>query len=69
MKTTIYVEGGGDTTRLHSELRQGFKTLFENAGFCGRLPKVFACGSRNDAFSDFKTAFPGITARWRWDGR
>lgn len=57
MKTTIYVEGGGDTAHLCSELRKGFKALFESAGFGGRLPKVVACGSRNDAFGDFKTAF------------
>lgn len=57
MKVTIYIEGGGDTKRLHSELRQGFKTLFENAGFRGKLPRVIACGSRNDAFRDFTIAF------------
>lgn len=57
MKTTIYIEGGGDTAHLCSELRKGFKALFENAGFRGKLPKVVASGSRNDAFYDFKTAF------------
>lgn len=57
MKTTIYIEGGGDTAHLCSELRKGFKALFENAGFRGRLPKVVACGSRNDAFGDFKIAY------------
>lgn len=57
MKTTIYIEGGGDTASLHSELRQGFQSLFKSAGFTGRLPKVVACGSRNDAFGDFKTGY------------
>lgn len=57
MKTTIYIEGGGKTKQLHSELRHGFKTLFEKAGFSDKLPKVVACGSRNDAFGDFTTAF------------
>lgn len=57
MKTTIYVEGGGNTAYLCSELRCGFKALFESAGFIGRLPKIVACGTRNDAFNDFKTAF------------
>lgn len=56
MKTTIYIEGGGNTAHLCSELRKGFKALFENAGFGGRLPKVVASGSRNEAFSDFNTA-------------
>jgi hypothetical protein len=57
LKVTIYIEGGGDTKSLHGELRQGFKTLFENANFGGKLPKVVACGSRNNAFRDFKIAF------------
>jgi len=52
----IYIEGGGDTDLLRSELRKGFQSLFEKAGFKGRLPKVIACGSRNNAFDDFKTA-------------
>ena len=56
MSVKIYIEGGGDTDALRSELRQGFQSLFEKAGFQGRLPKVVACGSRNDAFDDFKTA-------------
>lgn len=56
MKTTIYIEGGGKTDALHRELRKGFQSLFAKAGFEGRLPKVVACGSRNDAFSDFQTA-------------
>jgi len=57
LKTTIYIEGGGNTAHLRSELRRGFKALFENAGFSGRLPKIVACGSRNEAFEDFETAF------------
>jgi len=57
LKTTIYIEGGGNTAHLRSELRKGFQALFKNAGFSGRLPKIVACGSRNEAFEDFKTAF------------
>jgi hypothetical protein len=56
LKTTIYIEGGGDTKSLHSQLRQGFQALFKNAGFTNRLPKVVACGSRNDTFKDFQIA-------------
>jgi hypothetical protein len=55
--TAIYVEGGGNANRiLKTELRQAFRDLFIKAGFSGRLPKVIACGSRNEAFSDFKVA-------------
>ncbi len=57
MKTTIYIEGGGDTKSLHSELRRGFQELFKNLGFTNRLPRVVACGSRNDTFRDFTIAF------------
>lgn len=60
MKTTIYVEGGGTTQLLQSELRQGFQSLFKSAGFAGKLPKVVASGSRNEAYEDFATAFKNI---------
>lgn len=56
MSVKIYIEGGGKTDRLKSELRQSFQQLFIKAGFHSRLPHVVACGSRNDAYSDFKTA-------------
>lgn len=56
LKTTIYVEGGGNTKHLHTELRQSFQSLFEKAGFKGRLPKVVASGSRNEAYADYCTA-------------
>ena len=56
MSVKIYIEGGGDTDSLRSELRKGFQSLFEKAGFKGRLPKVIACGSRNDAFGVFEMA-------------
>lgn len=60
MKTTIYIEGGGTTKQLQSELRHGFQALFTSAGFAGKLPKVVASGSRNEAYADFATAFKNI---------
>ncbi|MBB5022858.1 DUF4276 family protein [Desulfurispira natronophila] len=56
MKTTIYVEGGGNTKQLKSELRRGFQALFTSAGFGGKLPKVVAASSRNEAYDDFQIA-------------
>ncbi len=51
----IYVEGGGNSKELQSRCREGFKKLLEASGkFPNRLPRIIACGSRNDAFSDFK---------------
>jgi hypothetical protein len=52
----VYVEGGGDGHALRTDCRRGFRTLFEKAGLAGRMPRVVACGSRNEAFNDFCTA-------------
>lgn len=52
----IYVEGGGDAALLKTECRQGFSRFFESAGFKGKMPRVVACGGRNDAFDSFCTA-------------
>ena len=56
MKIKIFVEGGGDGSTLKTECRRGFSTFFERAGMKGRMPSVLACGSRNEAYSDFCTA-------------
>jgi len=52
----VYMEGGGDSQNLHTELRQGMRAFLEKAGLKGMLPKVFACGRRDDAYRDFKQA-------------
>lgn len=57
MKTTIYIEGGGKTKYLKSELRQGFKSLFQSSGLNEKLLKIVANGSRNEAYADFATAY------------
>lgn len=56
MKVTIYVEGGGDSKYQHIQCRRGFRKLIEKSGFVGKMPGIFACGGRNAAFDDFKTA-------------
>ena len=58
MSVTVYVEGGGDRAQLQAQCRKGFQALLDKAGFGDRLPKVVfvPCGSRNDAFRDFKIA-------------
>ena len=45
----IYVEGGGDAKDLRTRCREGFHKLLENAGFTGRVPRIVASGSRNEA--------------------
>lgn len=50
---TLYVEGGGDYKDLRSQCRKGFRTFIEKAGLKGRMPAIFASGSRKGAYDDF----------------
>lgn len=52
----IFVEGGGERPDLRAECRKGFKDFLEEAGFQGKMPRIIACGPRNDAYDSFKTA-------------
>jgi len=52
----IYIEGGGDSKSQHVQCREGFRKLFENAGFAGRMPWTVAGGGRGSTFDAFKTA-------------
>ena len=63
MSATVYVEGGGDrqTKALRTECRRAFSEFFDKAGLTGRLPKVVACGSRENAYRDFRHACAGVT--------
>lgn len=54
--TVIYLEGGGDSNEGRARCREGFRKLLESCRFGGRLPRLFACGGRNAAFDNFKTA-------------
>lgn len=56
MKVILHVEGGGETNALKKRCRQGFRKFLEEAGLKGRMPHIIACGSRNDAYDDFRTA-------------
>lgn len=53
---TIYVEGGGNGNELKERCRKGFQKFFEKAGMRGRMPKVVACGARQNAYDRFCTA-------------
>ena len=52
----IYIEGGGDAAELKAACREAFTAFFRKSGLTNRMPKVVACGSRNDAFDKFRTA-------------
>lgn len=53
----LYVEGGGKSAKI--ECRRAFSKLLEKSGFAGRMPGIVACGTRNDAYKDFRTAHAG----------
>jgi hypothetical protein len=55
VKVRLFIEGGGESRSLHIECREGFRKLLEKVGF-RNMPATKACGSRNAAFDDFKTA-------------
>ena len=55
VKAQLYVEGGGNGIQ-QTRCRKAFQAFFEKAGLQGRLPRVFASGSRNSAYEDFCTA-------------
>ena len=61
MSVRVYVEGGGNKA-TDSDCKRAFRTLLTKAGFAGRLPTVLPCGSRNDAFDDFRIALRSSTA-------
>ncbi len=52
----IYVEGGGDTNLLRTACRQGFSEFLKKAGLTGHMPRIVACGGRQDAYDAFSTA-------------
>jgi hypothetical protein len=52
----LYVEGGGDAAALRTACREGFSSFLAKAGLKGHLPRIIACGGREDAFDSFCTA-------------
>ena len=56
MSAHLYIEGG-ESKEDQIRCRAGFRKLLEKAGFVGvNMPRLSACGGRNSAFDDFKTA-------------
>lgn len=62
VKITVYVEGGGDNNALRTKCREGFSEFFHKAGLAGHMPRIVACGSRNDAYNRFCIALRSATA-------
>ncbi|MFY9822135.1 MAG: DUF4276 family protein [Thermoanaerobaculia bacterium] len=55
MRAHLYIEGG-ESKEDQIRCREGFRKIFEKAGLSGRMPRLSACGGRESAFDDFKTA-------------
>lgn len=56
VRTTLYVEGGGDTREQKTRLRRGFRCFLKRAGLNERMPRIVACGGRDRAYDKFKLA-------------
>lgn len=56
MSARIYLEGGGDSKAGKIACQRGFRNLLEKCGLQDRMPRLVACGSRNSAYDDFRTA-------------
>lgn len=52
----LCVEGGGDSKILRTACREGFRTFIEKAGLAGMMPRIVACGGRDNAYNDFVIA-------------
>lgn len=49
--------GGGDNNKaLQTRCRQGFSEFVRKAGLGGRMPRIVACGGRQQAFESFRIA-------------
>jgi len=64
----IYLEGGAkDSNQLRTRCQEAFNKLLKSMGFGGRMPRLIACGGRQDAFDRFCTAIQttsGYVAMW-----
>jgi hypothetical protein len=58
VSAALYLEGGAsgaDSKELRIRCREGFRRLLEKCRYTGRMPRLYACGSRGATFDDFKT--------------
>lgn len=52
----LYVEGGGESKLLRTACRRGFSEFLSKAGLKNCMPRIVACGGRDQAYRDFCTA-------------
>ena len=52
----LYVEGGGNSKELKDSVSpEAFVVSWTGLGVIGRMPRIVACGSRDNAYDRFKT--------------
>lgn len=56
MTMHLYVEGGGDSDKLHRKCREGFSKFLAKAGLKANMPRIVAAGGRQQAFDGFRHA-------------
>jgi hypothetical protein len=56
VKARIFIEGGGESKELRTRCRMGFRRLLEKCGLEGNMPRLVACGGRDEVFEDFTRA-------------
>lgn len=61
VKVELYVEGGGDRREQRARLRKGLRGFLEKAGLQGRMPRIVACGGRDNAYDKFTLAHTNET--------
>jgi hypothetical protein len=58
----LYVEGGGDSKALRTQCRRGFSEFLKKAGLAGRMPRIVACGGRQNTYESFRIAAEAATS-------
>ncbi len=56
VRLLLFVEGGGSSKELTRNCARGFSKFLEKAGLKGHMPRIVACGPRNQAYDDFRIA-------------
>lgn len=52
----IYIEGGGDGKDQRTRCQEGFNELLQSMDFGRRMPRLVACGGRQQTLDRFQTA-------------
>ena len=61
MSNRIYLEGGGDSKAGKIKCQQGFRMLLEKCGLKRRMPRLVACGPRDNTYDNFTIAHAKAT--------